>query len=111
MQPGDALGPFEYAVLEAVHRGALRSRRSARQVRALAGRPGGEAILHDVLHRCKRDGLLASERDRSGRAYRLTAAGRARLRADRRFRVALARTIALSRSRASTRLGCQAPEY
>jgi DNA-binding PadR family transcriptional regulator len=50
-------------------------------------------ILHEVLHRCERAGLLSSARDSTGRLYRLTAAGRARLRADRRFRVALVRAL------------------
>jgi DNA-binding PadR family transcriptional regulator len=50
-------------------------------------------ILHEVLHRCEQAGLLSSARDSAGRLYRLTAAGRARLRADRRFRVALVRAL------------------
>lgn len=93
----DALGQVEFAVLEAVNRGALRSRRSARQVRMLRKRPAGETILHDVLHRCERDGLLHGTRDASGRRYELTAAGRARLRADRRFRAAVLQMLARSR--------------
>ena len=78
------LGQVEFAVLDAVNRGGLRSRRSARRVRLLRGQPTGETILHDVLHRCERNGLLHGTRDPSGRRYELTAAGRARLRADRR---------------------------
>jgi hypothetical protein len=35
MEAGDALGQVEFAVLDAVHQGALRSRRTARQVRVL----------------------------------------------------------------------------
>ena len=97
MEAGDALGQVEFAVVEAVNRGALRSRRSARQIPLLREQPPGETILHDVLRRCERDGLLRSSRDPSGRVYELTAAGRARLRADRRFRAALIRVLACSR--------------
>jgi DNA-binding PadR family transcriptional regulator len=50
-------------------------------------------ILHEVLQRCEQAGLLSSARDSAGRMYRLTAAGRARLHADRRFRVALVRPL------------------
>jgi DNA-binding PadR family transcriptional regulator len=94
MEAGDALGQVEFAVLEAVHRGALQSRRTSRKIRRLRELPAGEAILHEALRRCERDGLLRSERDHSGRLYELTAAGRTRLRADRRFRLALARLLA-----------------
>jgi hypothetical protein len=96
MESVDALGLVEFAVLESVSRGALRSRRTARQIRVLRGQPAGEVILHDVSRRCERDGLLHSCRDASGRRYELTAAGRGRLRADRRFRVALVRVLARS---------------
>jgi hypothetical protein len=41
MSGSDVLGPVEFAVLEAVHRGALRSRLSARQVSALRDQPAG----------------------------------------------------------------------
>ena len=94
MGTGDALGQVEFAVLDAVHRGALRSRRTARNITALAERPAGETLLHEALRRCEHDGLLRSARDASGRRYDLTAAGHARLRADRRFRAALARLLA-----------------
>jgi DNA-binding PadR family transcriptional regulator len=93
MEAGDALGQVEFAVLEAVHRGALRSRRTARKITGLSQRPAGEAILHEALRRCEHDGLLRSERDTNGRRYELTAAGRGRLRTDRRFRLALARLL------------------
>ena len=76
-QAGDPLGHIEYAVLDAVHRGALRSRRTARQIRSLRDQPAGEVILHEVLYRCEHAGLLS----------------RARLRADRRFRLALVRVL------------------
>ena len=97
MESGDALGLVEFAVLESVSRGALRSRRTAQQVYVLREQPAGEAILHDVLRRCERGGLLRSSRDSSGRRYELTVAGRVRLRADRRFRAALVRVLARSR--------------
>jgi DNA-binding PadR family transcriptional regulator len=90
MSPGDALGHVEFAVLDAVNRGALRSRRRARQVHSLSRCPAGDAILHDALRRCERDGLLRSARDGSGRRYALTPSGRKRLRAERNFRRALA---------------------
>jgi DNA-binding transcriptional regulator PaaX len=93
MAADDALGQFEFAVLNAVHRGALRSRRTARKVPALRGCPGQEDVLHDVLRRCEHQGLLRSERDANGRRYELTPAGRTRLRADRAFRLALARLL------------------
>jgi DNA-binding PadR family transcriptional regulator len=96
MEAGEELGLVEFAVLESVLRGALRSRCTAQQVRALRDRPAGEVILNDVLRRCERDGLLHSSRDTSGRRYELTAAGRVRLRADRRFRAALVRVLARS---------------
>lgn len=92
----DALGHVEFAVLDAVCRGALRSRRTASQIRVLREQPARETILHDVLQRCERAGLLRSERDESGRRYELTPAGRAQLRADRRFRVALTRMLVRS---------------
>ena len=98
MESLDALGLVEFAVLASVSRGALRCRPTAQQVYALRGQPAGEAILHDVLHRCERDGLLRSRRVASGRRYELTAAGRGRLRAERRFRAALVRVLARSRS-------------
>lgn len=89
MEAGDPLGHVEFAVLDAVHRRALRSRSTALQIHRLRERRAGEGIFHDVLHRCEQDGLLRSQRDDRGRRYELTAAGRARLRADRRFRVTL----------------------
>lgn len=96
MEAGDALGQVEFAVLDAVHRGALQSCRTASQIRVLQGQSAGQTILHEVLHRCERNGLLRSQRDTSGRWYELTAAGRVRLRADRRFRAALIRVLARS---------------
>lgn len=95
---GDALGHVEFAVLDALHRGALRSRRTSERIAVLHGQPAGEAMLHDVLHRCERDGLIRGHRDGFGRQYELTAAGRARLSADRRFRIALSRVLVRSQS-------------
>lgn len=96
MEAGDALGQIEFGVLDAVHRGALRSRRTTRQIHVLQGNPAGETILHHTLHHCEQNGLLCSRRDASGRQYNLTTAGRARLRADRQFRAALIRVLARS---------------
>jgi hypothetical protein len=93
MEADESLGPVEFVVLEAVHRGALRSRRTAQKVAGLGHGSAGEAILHDALHRCEHGGLLHSMRDAAGRRYELTPAGRRRLRRDRRFRVALARLL------------------
>jgi hypothetical protein len=90
-------GHVEFAVLDGMHC-ALRSRLTARQIRVLRDLPGGEVILHDTLRRCEQDGLLRSQRDDSGRQYELTAAGRAQLRIDRRFRTVLMRMLARSQS-------------
>jgi DNA-binding PadR family transcriptional regulator len=93
MHADDPLGSIELDVLDAVHRGLLRARRTARKIPRLNDQPAGEAILHEVLHRCERAGLLHGRRDASGRRYELTAAGHSRLRADRQFRAALARLL------------------
>lgn len=42
MEAGDTLGQVEFAVVDSVYRGALRSRRSARQIRLLREQPAGE---------------------------------------------------------------------
>lgn len=89
MEFGDPLGLVEYAVIDAVNRGALRSRQTADKMPGLRREPAGDALVHEALRRCERSGLLSSERVGSGRRYELTAAGRARLRAERRFRAAL----------------------
>lgn len=93
MHTGDPLGHVEFTVLSAVDRGALRSRPTTQQIGGLRQAPAGQVILHEVLHRCERSGLVRSRRDTSGRRYELTAAGRARLRADRQFRAALIRLL------------------
>ena len=93
----DVLGPVEFAVLSTVSRGGLRSRCIAKHVCLLREQPCGEALLHEALRRCESDGLLSSNRDSSGRRYELTAAGRAKLHADRQFRAALAQAMARSR--------------
>jgi hypothetical protein len=89
----EPLGPVQFAVLDAVYRGMFRHRRTAGQIPVLRRQPAGEAILHRALRLCEKEGLLRGRRDTSGRRYELTAAGRARLRADRRFRLALARVL------------------
>lgn len=96
MEAGDALGQVEFAVLDAVHRGALRSRRTAGRIGVLQSQPAAETILHNALRQCEQDRLLCSRRDASGRRYDLTASGRVRLRADRQFRAALIRVLARS---------------
>jgi hypothetical protein len=93
MQAGDPLGSVEFAVIDAVHRGALRSRQGVPQIPALRHEPAGDALMHEALRRCEHSGLLSSQRDCSGRRYELTAAGRARLRVERRFRAALLGTL------------------
>jgi DNA-binding PadR family transcriptional regulator len=89
MEFGDPLGLVEFAVIDAVNRGALRSRQTADRMPGLRWAPAGDALVHEALRRCEQSGLLSSERVCSGRRYELTAAGRARLRAERRFRAAL----------------------
>jgi hypothetical protein len=89
MEAGDPLGRIEFTVIDAVHRGALRSRQTPRQIPGLRQQPGGDALMREALRRCERNGLLRSERVPSGRRYELTPKGRARLRAERRFRAAL----------------------
>jgi DNA-binding PadR family transcriptional regulator len=93
VQAGEPLGLVEFDVLDAVHRGALRSRRTARQVGSLRAQPAGEVVLHDVLHRFEQAGLLCSTRDGAGRQYRLTPAGRARLRSERWLRMTFTRVL------------------
>jgi hypothetical protein len=88
MGVGDPLGQVEF-VLDAVHHGVLRSRCTALQVPGLSERPAGEVVLHEALRGCEQGGLVRSRRDDAGRRYELTAAGRARLRAERCFRAAL----------------------
>jgi DNA-binding PadR family transcriptional regulator len=80
-------------VIDAVRRGVLRSRGAVSQIPGLRDAPGGEALMHEALRRCEHRGLLRSQRSPSGRCYELTPAGRARLRAERRFRAALARLL------------------
>ena len=89
MELGDPLGCVEFAVIDAVNRGVLRSRQTADRVPGLGEEPAGDALVNEALRRCERGGLLASKRVPSGRRYELTAAGRARLHAERRFRAAL----------------------
>jgi DNA-binding PadR family transcriptional regulator len=92
----DLLGRREVAILDAVHRGAMRSRPCAGQVRALVDEPAGEALLHDTLRRFEEAGLLRSSSQTAGRIYTLTAAGQSRLRAQRRFERALLGLLARS---------------
>jgi DNA-binding PadR family transcriptional regulator len=103
LQSGEPLGLVEFNVLDAVHRGALRSRLTARQIGSLREQPAREVVLHDVLHRFEQAGLLSSTRDRAGRLYRLTAAGRAQLRSERRLRGAFGRMLLRSEACAQKR--------
>jgi DNA-binding transcriptional regulator PaaX len=102
----DPLGHVEFAVLDAVYRDTLRSRCTAGQVPVLREQPAGEVILHDALRRCEREGLVSSVRDARGRRYHLTAAGRARLRADRRFTAALVRMLVRGQPDTGRPAGC-----
>jgi DNA-binding PadR family transcriptional regulator len=95
MQAPELLSIHEIAILAAVQRGAVRPGAIARRVPALE--PAAEVLLHDALRCCEHRGFLRSRRRPSGRSYSLTAAGRARLRAQRRFARALAALMARSR--------------
>lgn len=96
----ELLGSVETVVLAAVDRGALRVRCTATRVPALRDEPDGEHLLHTALHRCAEDGLVRRRREDARRSWVVTAKGRARLRAQRRFGQALAG--ALARTRAAT---------
>ncbi|MBV9944265.1 MAG: hypothetical protein JO262_19205 [Solirubrobacterales bacterium] len=61
MESDDTLGLVEFAVLESVSRGALRSRRTAQQISVLREQPAAEALLHDALHRCERGWAAAQQ--------------------------------------------------
>ena len=93
MEALDPLGRVEFSVIDAVYRGALGSRLTVRCIPGLRQEPAGDALMHEALRRCERAGLLRSDRGPSGRRYELTPAGRARLRAERRFRDALLGTL------------------
>jgi hypothetical protein len=99
MASDDLLGPIEVAVLDALHRGALRSRCSAVQLDGLRDEPAGEYLLHQVLGHCEEQGLVLKNRDATGRNWTLTRAGRARLRRRHRFARALATLLVRSQSR------------
>ena len=94
MVDDDLPGPVETAVLHALHRGALGTRCSARAIPALRDESTGEQLLHEFLDRCEERGLVRSDRHHDRREWRLTRAGRARLRTRRRFAQALARVLA-----------------
>ncbi len=92
----DLLGPIDVIVLEALHRGALRARCTAKRIPVLRDDPAGERLLHETLRRCERHSLVASTRRAGERSYALTPKGRARLRTHRRFGLALASLVARS---------------
>jgi len=93
----DLLGPIDVIVLEALHRGALRARCTAARVAVLRDDPAGERLLHETLRRCEQHSLVASCRRAGERSYALTLKGRARLRTQQRFGLALASLVARSR--------------
>ncbi|MGH2852025.1 MAG: hypothetical protein ACRDLP_15600 [Solirubrobacteraceae bacterium] len=97
MEAPELLPMHEIAILAAVQRGALRAGVIARRVPALGDEPAAEVLLHDALRCCEHRGFVRSRRTPRGRSYSLTAAGRARLRAQRRFACALAALMARSR--------------
>ena len=99
MAGDDLLGPVEMAVLDALHRGALRSRCSAVQIAGLRDEPAGEYVLHEILGRFDEQGLVRTRRDAGSRHWTLTPAGRARLRTRRHFARALATLIVRSQPR------------
>jgi len=88
----ELLGSVETVMLAAVDGGALRVRCTAKRVPALRDEPDGEHLLHVALGRCVHDGLARRERHGSRINWVMTAKGRARLRARRRFARALAST-------------------
>jgi len=89
-------GAIEIEVLDALHRGALRSCCSAVQLVGLREEPAGEYLLHQILGRCERPGLVLKHRDAAGRYWTLTPAGRVRLRTRRHFARALATLLVRS---------------
>jgi DNA-binding PadR family transcriptional regulator len=96
MVDDDLPGPVETAVLHALHRGALGVRCTAHAIPALRDEPTGEQLLHEILGRCEKRGLVRSDRHHDRREWTLTRAGRARLRTRRRFAQALASVLAQS---------------
>jgi DNA-binding HxlR family transcriptional regulator len=94
MVDDDLPGPVEAAVLDALHRGALGVRCSARAIPGLRDEPAGEQLLHEILNRCEERGLVRTERHPDRREWRLTPAGRTRLRTRQRFARALASVMA-----------------
>jgi hypothetical protein len=88
----ELLSRHEAAALRAVQAGALH-RLSA----VLADcQSGGEGRLYEALRCCEGRGLVWSRREERGRRYVLTAAGRSRLRQQRRFERALLSLLARS---------------
>lgn len=92
MVPSELLSRREAAALRAVRAGTVR-----RLAAALAQtRPGDDAIFYAALRQCELAGLLQSRRDRRGRRYVLTPAGRTQLRRHARFDQALLELLARS---------------
>jgi DNA-binding PadR family transcriptional regulator len=97
----ERLGSVEAIVLAAVDRGAPTSRCAVTRVPALREELDGEHLLHSALRRCARDGLVRRERRGQRTWWVLTAKGRARLRARRRFGRALASLLARTHAEAA----------
>src|SRR5690242_14653504 len=53
MEAADPLGHVEFAVIDAVNRGALRSRQTADRVPRVRHEPGVDALVHEALRRCE----------------------------------------------------------
>jgi len=90
----ELLGPIDAAVLRAIGAGRTRPHRIAESVRIDAANADSLVVVHRVLERCQRHGLLRGERDSFGRVFALTATGRRSLRNRREFGESVARLLA-----------------
>ena len=94
MARAELLSRHEAAALRAVGAGTLARLSATLDKDEL----GGKNALYSALRRFERCGLVYSRRDAHGRHYRLTPAGRSRLRQARRFEHALLALLARSSS-------------
>jgi hypothetical protein len=90
----DLLGPVEAAVLRAVGDGRARPHRIAERLNPATRAMVDTGLLYDVIDQCRREGPLRAERDRRGRSWVVTPAGRHRLRERGAFAVRLGQLIA-----------------
>lgn len=92
MGRSELLSPHQATALRAVRGGTVR------RLAASLGqtRPGNDAALYVTLRQCEQDGLIRSDRNRCGRRYTLTAAGRTQLEQHARFDQALNALLARS---------------